>query len=570
MRIAILIPTYNEKDNIRRLLSALESLRKTATGDTYTIVIVDDESPDGTGRIAQQWSAKKPWVHCLPGPRDGLGRAMIQGYRWILENCSVDAVVSIDADFIVDPQQIPSIIEPLRDGKIDVVFARRRNTAYTTPFRRLNHWIANTCIARLAVDIPGVEDYTACFRAVRVERVLAAIDWDAIRAKDYSFFVEFAAILALKTSKIIERVYDFQERSSGVSKIGTGTRFSAAYVRSVVEYFSLLLRLSLQRFQDGGMRISLLVWILLITSLLGNLIAGSLFFSGSAAVWQTPYAPPQSAFPFLSKRIFVENQNDTLVNFVKLRAEIIEHLEKQPDIGFYFEYLPSGVSIGVNEKRPFAAASLLKTPLVMSVFKQIERGSLNLDDVLTIQKNNIDANFGTLYKEGVGAKLTVERAVKLTLIDSDNTAKSLLYDQIPQGTIEEVFDYLDIPKDFENDVAVVTAKNYSSIFRSLYLSSYLSREHSNQILSLLSKTHFDDKLRTSIPATVPVAHKIGVFAQNSRNDSVFTDCGIVYVPNRPYILCLMARTPEDVARREMAILSGKVYQYVSEYAEKDR
>lgn len=272
----------------------------------------------------------------------------------------------------------------------------------------------------------------------------------------------------------------------------------------------------------------------------------------------------RSRYSLLSPRVFMENPNDRLVNFVELRNNLNDYyLKSGKDFGFYFEYLPSGVSIGVNDKESFILASLLKVPLVMGVYKQIEEGKNKKDDILTIQEEHLDPLFGNLWKKGAGTKISLLDAVKYTLINSDNTSMSVLFSAVPVGTLEEVFDSLDIPKELSGSSPVVTPKNYSSILRSLYLSSYLSEDDSNEILHLLTQTPFNDKLAAGVPPGVKVAHKIGVHEGDIKGKEVFTDCGIVYVPKRPYILCIMASENENTSRTIMKDISKTVYDYVS-------
>lgn len=304
--------------------------------------------------------------------------------------------------------------------------------------------------------------------------------------------------------------------------------------------------------------------IILIVSLISNI-----FFTVHFYIDLTTSS--SDLYPLLSPRIFVENQNDIIINFIALRKQIKEYVDNiSHKEAIYFEYLPSGVSIGINEKEEFTLASLLKVPLVMGVYKQIERGNLSKDNILTIQKDDIDPAFGDLWKKGVGYKITVEKAIRLTLTESDNTAKSVLYNNMPPGMIEEVFNFLDIPMIRENnETSVVTAKNYSSILRSLYLSSYLNKKNSNEILNILTETIFTDKLPAGFSGKVKIAHKIGVFDKDNPLKSIFTDCGIIYVPKRPYILCIMTQTDEEMARDDMRHISKLVYDYVLKYNKND-
>jgi len=269
-------------------------------------------------------------------------------------------------------------------------------------------------------------------------------------------------------------------------------------------------------------------------------------------------------YPFLSKRIFAEHQNDLLINLIPLRTALREYVEKiNRPIGIYFEYLPTGVSIGINEKDSFVMASLLKVPVVMAVYRQIELGNLTFDQQLTVAPEMIDEEFGKFWKKGAGIKISVREAIRLTLTKSDNTAKNVLFYNLPAGAIEDVFDNLDIPKETQEKLASVNPKNYTSMLRSLYLSAYLTKDHSNEILQLLSRTDFYDKLPAGVPQTIPVSHKIGVYAPDDPDRSLYSDCGIVYLPQRPYALCLMIRSDEDTARQVMKTVSKMIYKYIS-------
>lgn len=302
---------------------------------------------------------------------------------------------------------------------------------------------------------------------------------------------------------------------------------------------------------------------IIIVSLLLNIISYTFIFFPKKEEKQLNQNM-HSRYSLLSPRIFAERQNDRLVNFVPLRTQLNAYYEKvNVDMGFYFEYLPSGISIGVNEKESFILASLLKTPLVMGVYKQLEKGIIHRNDIVTIKEEDLDPLFGNLWEKGVGFQLSLLEAIKYTLIDSDNTAKNVLFSSVPEGTLEDVFDALDIPKDLSGSDPVVTPKNYSSILRSLYLSSYLTEESSQEILYLLTQTPFNDKLAAGVPKTVRVSHKIGVHRGGENANAVFTDCGIIYEPKRPYILCIMTKSSEPVAKKHMKEISKLVYEYVS-------
>jgi beta-lactamase class A len=296
----------------------------------------------------------------------------------------------------------------------------------------------------------------------------------------------------------------------------------------------------------------------------------NIFFAVSHFQQSTSFAKENittqaKSFPFISKRIFVENQNDILVNFVNLRKQLYEYVDSQPNkTSIYFEYLPSGVSIGVNEKDSYLLASLLKVPIVMAVYKEVSLGNLDHNQAIVIKEEYLNDLFGDLWKKGAGTHLTLDEAIDLVLADSDNTAKNALLAQIPISRLEEVFDYLDIPKEGQEEGPVVTAKNYSSILRSLYLASYLPKEESNQILEKMTHAKHKDKLVAGVPAHIKVAHKIGTYDNGQNKEkNIYTDCGIVYAPLRPYILCLMTESDDATAAKNFSTISKLVYEYVT-------
>lgn len=275
-----------------------------------------------------------------------------------------------------------------------------------------------------------------------------------------------------------------------------------------------------------------------------------------------------ASFPFLSPRIFVQNPNDTIINFTDLRTQLRSFVETQKDFhaGVYFEYLPSGVSIGVNEKENFISASLIKVPFIMGIYKLMEEGALREDTVITLKKEDLDPHFGNLWKQGEGARLTVREAIRLTLAESDNTAALALDHFAKDDPIREVYNTLDIPIDWSGNQPAVSPKNYSSIFRCLYLSCLLSYKSSQDILHQLTQTIFTDGLPAGVPKGVPFAHKIGMYDSPTSGKRVRLDCGIAYPPKRPYILCVLGEAEKgneylitDFTRQ----VSGLIYRYVA-------
>ena len=270
-------------------------------------------------------------------------------------------------------------------------------------------------------------------------------------------------------------------------------------------------------------------------------------------------------YPFLSKRIFAQSQNDLILNFVPLRKALKEYVASQNnELGVYFEYLPSGISIGVNDRTEVKLASLSKVPLAMSVYKKVEQGKMSLVDIITITEEDIDKKFGTLWKAGAGSQFTVKELIDRSLIESDNTAYHALLRQLSNSEVADVYENLEIEVLSKETSPLVSPKSYSSIFKCLFLSSYLSEESSHEILSILTRTIFTDKIPSGIDdKSVKISHKIGVFSRFDSKESLFTDCGIIYAQERPYILCIFSSKPDEVAREQMKYISNMVYSYVT-------
>jgi beta-lactamase class A len=277
-------------------------------------------------------------------------------------------------------------------------------------------------------------------------------------------------------------------------------------------------------------------------------------------------ADVRSNYPLLSPRIFAENQNDLIINFVPLRKAVQSYTDQQNgNVGVYFEYLPTGTSIIANSDMRVKIASLVKIPSVMAIYKAIEEGRLSLDKTLTVKKENLDNGYGDLWKAGEGKKLMVQEAIDLTLKQSDNTAHNVLRAQLNDQDVTNVLNSLDIPLEEQDSHFTISPKNYTSILRSLYLSSYLSKSDSNSILDTLTQTDFSDKLPAGVGQNIKVAHKIGVFDHQGADSSqsVYSDCGIIYIPNRPYSLCVMVKNNDNAQATEIIKhISDMVYKYM--------
>jgi beta-lactamase class A len=299
--------------------------------------------------------------------------------------------------------------------------------------------------------------------------------------------------------------------------------------------------------------------------LLASIVLGASSSQRPGSAVQT-VPPNDPARQWLAQRVFMPDGNDFIINLQPLRTAMRAHVAAADDrLGVYFEYLPTGGSIGINQDYRYFAASLLKVPIVIQAYLSRERGLLSFDDPLVLQEEDLDRRFGVMWREGAGATLTVRQAVRAVLVDSDNTALAALQRHLTTrhvAFLDEAFDYLDIPKELVSREAVVSPKNYSSVLRSLYLAVALPPASASEMLSLLSASSFSNGLRAGVPGTVRVAHKMGVYEAVAEEPTI-SDCGIVYVPKRPFLMCVMVQADAlDEAARHIEDLTRLAYEFV--------
>ncbi|MCP4084393.1 MAG: polyprenol monophosphomannose synthase [Actinomycetia bacterium] len=211
-RVQIVLPTYNEAANIEGVLGRLRAVLPDAR-----ILVVDDNSPDGTADLAESVAGVE--VHRRP-TKSGLGTAYLHGFTAALES-GVDCVVEMDADFSHDPDQLPSLLAAIRGGA-DLAIGSRYVPGGSIPnwslHRRLLSQYGNRYSAA-ALRIP-VRDATSGFRVYRAP-LLRALDLESIRADGYAFQVELAYRAHRAGARIVERPITFVDRQAGTSKMSS-------------------------------------------------------------------------------------------------------------------------------------------------------------------------------------------------------------------------------------------------------------------------------------------------------------------------------------------------------------
>jgi dolichol-phosphate mannosyltransferase len=222
-RVLVVIPTYNEADNIRAITA-----RVRAAVPEVDLLVADDNSPDGTGRVADELSAADKRIHVLHRPgKQGLGAAYVAGFGLARER-GYDAVVEMDADGSHSPEELPRLLDALRDA--DVVIGSRYvpgGTLINWPRRRLVLSRGANIYTRLALGMP-IKDATAGYRVYRMP-VLEKIEIDSVASQGYCFQVDLAWRTYRNGFRVAEVPITFTERERGASKMSSSVMREAMW-----------------------------------------------------------------------------------------------------------------------------------------------------------------------------------------------------------------------------------------------------------------------------------------------------------------------------------------------------
>ncbi|MDB4916346.1 MAG: putative polyprenol-phosphate mannosyltransferase [Gemmatimonadetes bacterium] len=233
-RALIIVPTYNERENIERLIERV--LGQDACID---MLIVDDGSPDGTGAIVDGIAAVNPRIHAIHRARKmGLGTAYIEGFRWALAR-EYEYIMEMDADFSHDPVHLPTFLATAANA--DLVLGSRyqqgRVTVVNWPISRLLLSYCANIYARTVTGLP-LWDATGGFKCFH-RKVLESIDLSQIRSNGYSFQIEMSFRAWKKGFRIVEIPIVFVDRTEGTSKMSKNIAGEAAWMVLRLRWWAL-------------------------------------------------------------------------------------------------------------------------------------------------------------------------------------------------------------------------------------------------------------------------------------------------------------------------------------------
>jgi dolichol-phosphate mannosyltransferase len=225
MLATVCLPTYNERDNLPRMIDALERVLR----DGDRVLVIDDNSPDGTGELADRLASELPFVSVLHRARkDGLGPAYLAGFRRALDE-GAELILEMDCDFSHDPADVPRLIAVVEDGA-DLALGSRY-----VPGGRIGNWgLIRRAISRggslytAAWLRLGVKDPTGGFKCFR-RAVLEALDLEAVTAKGYAFQIELTYRAKHRGFRVVEVPIVFDDRTAGHSKMSRRIMLEAVW-----------------------------------------------------------------------------------------------------------------------------------------------------------------------------------------------------------------------------------------------------------------------------------------------------------------------------------------------------
>lgn len=315
--------------------------------------------------------------------------------------------------------------------------------------------------------------------------------------------------------------------------------------------------------------------IILITSLLVSAFFLGLFYSS------LHFRKCKNNLVFVNPYFACKDEVVNKKEYIDFKIELLSFIENQKrdnkisSIAVYFRDLKSGPTFGINDREDFIPASLLKLPVALTIFDLSEE---KFPDLLSqkleyTNKVFLDNNKEFPPEEFIkeNTPYTINELTERMIKYSDNLALELVNEHLlslgnGKDLVAETYRDLGILSATDLDSSTLNAKGYSSIFRMLYNASFLSKDNSEKLLSYLSESTFNEGLRMGVPKEIKIAHKFGERELDDIpiGENQLHDCGIIYYPDNPYILCIMTRGKEiKDLENTIAEISKKVYKEFS-------
>lgn len=233
MNIVVILPTYNERDNIVLLLDELQKMKSLIKNHTISFLVVDDTSPDGTQEVVEAYAKTHKRIYCISGKKEGLGKALLRGMTYASEELHADILVQMDADLSHDPKKFPEFIKAIDDGA-DFVVGSRYIQGGSIPanwgiHRKMFSIIGNS-IVRYGLGFTDIHDWTGGYRAYK-KRFFELAKHQMKAYSGYVFQIAFLHKAVNNGARVVEVPFHFTDRLYGRSKIAP-----FEYIKNVLEY----------------------------------------------------------------------------------------------------------------------------------------------------------------------------------------------------------------------------------------------------------------------------------------------------------------------------------------------
>lgn len=284
-----------------------------------------------------------------------------------------------------------------------------------------------------------------------------------------------------------------------------------------------------------------------------------------------------AVYQYISPLIACSDADESLSNQdIKASEESVARLiagltsqGKISEAAVYFRELDGGGWFGINHEVLFTPGSLLKVPLVMSVYKHAETEPGFTTSMISLPAggtvSTYEPHFRPRQSIEAGGTYSVEDLIRASLVFSDNNAVLLLGGLLPLQEIINTYTHLGVESPDIGADAKMSVRTYASFFRILYNASYISRDYSEKMLDYLAQSEFRQGLVAGVPANVVVAHKFGERERDAVDELQLHDCGIVYHDPKPYVLCVMTRGQDfNLLADAIQQISATVYKAVDE------
>jgi len=229
--------------------------------------------------------------------------------------------------------------------------------------------------------------------------------------------------------------------------------------------------------------------------------------------------------------------------------------------GIFFQDLESKNSFEINGEEIFTAASLIKLPVILTLYREAEAGRINLDEVYKLQNSDKSSGAGSLQYKSLGFEITFRQMAELMGKQSDNTAFNIVSRKLGKEKIQELIDALGM-KNTSFDENETSPEDIGLFFRKLYGEGIIYEKDKDEILSFITNTIWEDRIPAGVPKGVKVSHKIGTEV------GVISDAGIVFA-QKPFILVIMSQEANEIeAKKALPEITKKIYELIIEKLDK--